>query len=144
MTRPLDVVRARPEDRSGALLALAGLCAWLAYTRVFWTLHGFHTTLPACPFLAITGQPCPLCGGTRSFAAMWDGDPGRAIHYHPLGPLLFFGTFAAAGAAALLALSGRALRVRAGVEKAGYVVALAAFAAAWAARLAFLPLPPSP
>lgn len=31
----------------------------------------------ACPFLALTGLPCPLCGGTHACAALVQGDlPG--------------------------------------------------------------------
>jgi hypothetical protein len=31
---------------------------------------------PGCPFRAITGLPCPLCGGTRAFAWAARGDTG--------------------------------------------------------------------
>lgn len=141
MTRPVALVRATAEDRVAAGLLLAGLAAWMAYTRVFWTLHGLHATLPACPFLALTGQPCPLCGGTRAFASMWEGDVGRAVRFHPLGPALFAGTFAAAAAALVLLLSGRALRVRPDAQKRLQIAGFAIFGAAWALRLVLLPLP---
>ncbi len=32
--------------------------------------------MPPCPFRAITGLPCPLCGGTRAFAWAARGDTG--------------------------------------------------------------------
>ena len=133
--------RAGPDARAGTALFLAGLLAWLAYTRYFWTLRGAHATLPFCPFLVVTGQPCPLCGGSRAFASMWEGDWRAAVHYHPLGPALFVGTLVAALAAAVLLGSGRRLRVDAGLERAVYVGGFAVLVAAWAVRLVFLPLP---
>lgn len=133
--------RAGPDARAGAALVLAGLLAWLAYTRYFWTLRGAHATLPFCPFLALTGQPCPLCGGSRAFASMWEGDWRAAFHYHPLGPALFVGTLLAAVAAAALLGSGRRLRVDPALERVLYVGGFAVLVAAWAVRLVFLPLP---
>lgn len=44
---------------------------------------------PPCLFHTITGQPCPFCGGTRSFVAMSRGEIGKAFYVYPLGPLLF-------------------------------------------------------
>jgi len=32
--------------------------------------------MPPCPFRAVTGLPCPLCGGTRAFAWAARGDTG--------------------------------------------------------------------
>lgn len=44
---------------------------------------------PPCLFKTIFHVPCPGCGLTRSFRAIWRGDLSQAIRYHPLGPLLF-------------------------------------------------------
>lgn len=140
----MAVVRAGPGDRAATGLLLAGLVAWLGYTRFFWTLRGAHATLPFCPFLAVTGQPCPLCGGSRSFAAMWQADVRGAFHYHPLGPILFAGTLVAALGALVLLLTGRRLHVDMGLEKAVYVGSFAVLVAAWAFRLVLLPLPAAP
>jgi Protein of unknown function (DUF2752) len=140
---PVAIARAGSEDRRRVLAAFAGLLTWLAYTRVFWTAKAVHATLPACPFLFITGQPCPLCGGTRSFAEMWQGDVAAAARYHPLGPALFVvSLLAAVGLAALLA-TGRTLRWRAGqaAERRAWIALAAVFVVVWAFRLAFLPLP---
>jgi len=35
--------------------------------------------LPLCGFLALTGVPCPLCGGTRACASLVAGDIGSAL-----------------------------------------------------------------
>ena len=32
--------------------------------------------IPTCPFRALTGLPCPLCGGTRAFPWAARGDTG--------------------------------------------------------------------
>ena len=70
----LSLAPADQADRLRYSLVLLGLLAWLLYTRVFWMLHSAGATFPTCPFLLLTGQPCPLCGGTRSFAQMWQAD----------------------------------------------------------------------
>jgi hypothetical protein len=139
----LALVRA---DRDGRLrygLALLGLVGWLLYTRVFWTLHTAHATLPPCPFLIVTGQPCPLCGGTRSFAQMWQGDLAGAARFHPLGPALFMLTLLALPVLALLAARGVVLRWRpSSIERrTAYLAVGAVFLSAWVFRLLFLPLP---
>lgn len=123
--------------------ALAALLGWLAYTRFFWTLQSLHATLPFCPFLLITGQPCPLCGGTRSFAEMWQGDPAAAVRYHPLGPALFVLTLAGAAGLGLLLATGRTLRWAGGqaAERRAWIALGALFVTAWLFRLAYLPLP---
>lgn len=50
-----------------------------------------HTSLPSlpCPFKAMTHLPCPGCGFTRSFMALWHGDILLSFRYHPLGLPLF-------------------------------------------------------
>ena len=139
----LSLARAEQADRLRYSLVLLGLLAWLLYTRVFWTLHSAHATFPTCPFLLLTGQPCPLCGGTRSFAQMWQGDLGGAARYHPLGPALFVLTFAGAAGLAVLLLRGRVLRWRPPrlLEQRLYWAVGGVFLIAWLFRLAFLPLP---
>ena len=37
-----------------------------------------------CPFRAVTGWDCPLCGGTRMGAALLHGDVLAALAYNPL------------------------------------------------------------
>ena len=94
-------------------LGIAGLLVlWLVYTRVYWVLHAAHLGAPTCPFYFLTGHPCPFCGGTRSFAYMWDGDIANSVRLYPLGPALFAGTFVAIGGLVTGAVSGRTLRPR--------------------------------
>jgi hypothetical protein len=71
MAMPLSLTRAVPAERMRDLALLAGLLAWLAYTRIYFVLQAAHLTAPPCPFYYLTGHPCPFCGGTRSFAYMW-------------------------------------------------------------------------
>src|SRR2546429_9432952 len=86
---------------------LAGLVAWLVYTRVYWGLHAVHFALPPCPFYYLTGLLCPFCGGTRSFAYMWQGDISDAVRLYPLGPALFAGTLVGIGGLVAGAVAGR-------------------------------------
>jgi len=106
---PISFVRALPGDRARDLSLLGGLFLWLAYTRIFFVIQTLHLTLPPCPFYVVTGHPCPFCGGTRSFAYMWQGDFSDAVRLYPLGPVLFAGTFGAIGAVAYGLVSGRTL-----------------------------------
>jgi hypothetical protein len=107
MAMPLSLNRAVRAERMRDLALLAGLLVWLAYTRIYFFLQAAHLTAPPCPFYYLTGHPCPFCGGTRSFAYMWEGNLADAVRLYPLGPLVFAGTLA--GVAGLLAgaVSGR-------------------------------------
>jgi hypothetical protein len=104
---PVAITRARPAERKRDLTILAGLVLWLVYTRGFWALQAAHLTMPPCPFYYLTGHPCPFCGGTRSFASMWQGDIASSVRLYPLGPALFAGTVAGAGALAVGLATGR-------------------------------------
>jgi hypothetical protein len=107
MVSPIALYRAVPGDRLRDLGLLAGLTAWLVYTKVYWTLHATHLALPPCPFYYLTGHPCPFCGGTRSFAYMWQGDLTDAVRLYPLGPLFFVGSLIGAGGLASGVITGR-------------------------------------
>lgn len=104
---PLSLSRAVAADRIRDLAILGGLLLWLAYTRIFFVLRVAHLSAPPCPFYYITGHPCPFCGGTRSFAYMWQGDIADSVRLYPLGPALFAGTFAGIAGLAFGAVSGR-------------------------------------
>lgn len=104
---PISLNRAVPADRVRDIGLLAGLLLWLVYTRMYFLLQAAHLSAPPCPFFYLTGHPCPFCGGTRSFAYMWQGDFSNAVRLFPLGPLFFAGTFAGAAALAAGAVTGR-------------------------------------
>ena len=135
------VVRAEDGPRRRNALILGGLLLWLVYTRIFWTAHAVHATLPPCPFLTITGHPCPFCGGTRSFAYMWQGQTAKALALYPLGPLLFFGTLVAVPVLAFAVLANRdlAVRVPVNIRRAAFAAVLAVLAVSWALKLTVLP-----
>ena len=107
MALPVSLTRAVPADRLRDLGLLAGLVLWLAYTRLFFVLQAAHLSAPPCPFFYLTGHPCPFCGGTRSFAYMWQGDLADSVRVYPLGPALFAGSFVGGAGLAAAALSGR-------------------------------------
>jgi Protein of unknown function (DUF2752) len=107
MAMPLRLTRAVPAERMRDLALLAGLLVWLAYTRIYFLLQAAHLTAPPCPFFYLTGHPCPFCGGTRSFAYMWEGDLADAVRLYPLGPLLFAGTLAGVAGLVAGAVTGR-------------------------------------
>ena len=51
------------------------------------TLSAVYLTTGAgvpCPFLALTGWSCPLCGGTRMGGALLRGDLSAAFAFNPL------------------------------------------------------------
>jgi hypothetical protein len=104
---PVALTRAVRADRMRDIALLAGLVLWLAYTRVFFALQAAHLTAPPCPFFYLTGHPCPFCGGTRSFAYMWQGDLADSVRLFPLGPAFFAGTFVGVAGLAAGAVSGR-------------------------------------
>jgi len=93
----VSIAQSRPdvEARTRDLFLGLGTSAWLGYTYLYPSLSTFHAVIPTCPFLLLTGHPCPFCGGTRSFANMWHGDVGRAAALYPLGPALFWAVVAA-------------------------------------------------
>jgi hypothetical protein len=135
------VVRAGGEARLRNALLLVGFVLWMLYTRVYWSLHAMHLGLPQCPFLAITGHPCPFCGGTRSFAFMWDGRVSSAAMLYPLGPLLFVGTALAIPLLAAAVLADRDLTVRLPDRLRRPLLGCAAgvLVVSWALKLTVLP-----
>jgi Protein of unknown function (DUF2752) len=104
---PIALTRAVRADRMRDIALLAGLLLWLAYTRVFFALQAAHLAAPPCPFFYLTGHPCPFCGGTRSFAYMWQGDLADSVRLFPLGPAFFAGTFVGVAGLAAGAVTGR-------------------------------------
>ncbi|HZN55314.1 MAG TPA: DUF2752 domain-containing protein [Candidatus Polarisedimenticolaceae bacterium] len=83
------------DDRSIAALwaVAAGLFVLM---RPIWLAAA--ALLPACPWHAWTGWPCPGCGTTRALVHLLHGDLGGALRFNPL----------AAGAAAAFVAGGAA------------------------------------
>jgi hypothetical protein len=133
LSRPLESAERRDHAAAGAVLA-----AWLGYTAAYPALSTVHATLPACPFYTLTGHPCPFCGGTRSYAAMWHGDVAAAARLYPLGPALFVLTFAALAYLGWAALGGRQVVPSPVVVRAATIAALVALAVSWGLKLAWL------
>ena len=104
---PFAITRAVPSDRTRDIYLLTFLVAWMVYTRFFFGLRAVHAVLPPCPFYYLTGHPCPFCGGTRSFAYMWEGDMTDAVRLFPLGPAFFLGTLVGIGGLASGIVTGR-------------------------------------
>jgi hypothetical protein len=141
-TAPISLRVARPDGETRARdLFFGGFAlAWLGYTYWYPQLHAVHATIPVCPFYALTGHPCPFCGGTRSFSAMWRGDIGAAAHYYPAGPLLFALTFPVALYGAWALMSRRTVRFgfHPRLETIGLVGAGALLLANWSLKLFWL------
>ncbi len=123
------------------MLVLGGLLLWLVYTRGYFALHQAHATLPPCPFLLLTGHPCPLCGGTRAFAYTWRGDLSHAVRLYPLGPALFALTLVAVPAL-LLAIVLRhdvSVKLPRGTGRWLGAAIVIPLAVSWALKLTVLP-----
>ena len=67
-------------DRSRLLVGASVLGAGLTLSAVYLTTG---VGVP-CPFLALTGWSCPLCGGTRMGGALLQGDLSAAFAFNPL------------------------------------------------------------
>lgn len=73
-----------PARRFGLAL-LGGAAAGAALLLVRPPVAGAY---PLCPWRAMTGLDCPLCGATRCFAALVHGDVAAAVDYNLLAALV--------------------------------------------------------
>lgn len=75
--------------RAAGALLLAGLAGALILGAVGGDVsaHAAGAGLP-CPFHALTGVVCPLCGMTHATLALGAGDLGAAFAAHPLFPVV--------------------------------------------------------
>jgi hypothetical protein len=104
------------------------------------------TPIPPCIFHQITGQPCPMCGATRSFVALAHADFGKAVYLYPLAPLMFLAMLVAIGYGGWVMLTGRRITwrpSRRAQQRIGLVI-VALFAANWLAKLLWLGFGPLP
>jgi hypothetical protein len=138
----VSVAIARPdgEARTRDVFLGLGTSAWLGYTFLYPSLSTFHTVIPTCPFLLLTGHPCPFCGGTRSFSAMWRGDVFHAARLYPLGPLFFVLAFpvAAYGIWALVTRRSLTFTIPPAAMRALTVTGVTALAISWTLKLLWL------
>ncbi len=74
---------------AAAIFALATVAAVVvgAVAPASWRT-GLGEGGPGCPFLALTGVPCPFCGMTRASIALGHGDLHGALALHPLAPIV--------------------------------------------------------
>jgi len=104
------------------------------------------TPIPPCLFHLVTGQPCPMCGATRSFVAIAHADFGKAVYLYPLAPLMFLALLIGIAYSGWVLLTGRRLRLhlsRRTQQNIGLLV-LALIAANWLAKLLWLGFGPLP
>jgi hypothetical protein len=66
------------------VLALRPMVAVVAALGALRAWHGAHLPLPGCGFRAITGFPCPFCGGLRTALRLAEGEFGAAFTMNPL------------------------------------------------------------
>jgi hypothetical protein len=128
----------------GLLAGGAGILGAAGVLPALWS-RGLNP-MPPCLFHLATGQPCPFCGGTRSFVAMMHGDIGLAATLYPIGPLLFLALLVVTAYAAGSLVSGRRVRARLDrrTTRALIVVGVAVLALNWAAKLFVLGYGPVP
>ena len=102
---PTDVRPFRPMRAAGYVGAF--FAGGLALTALYATTG---VGLP-CPFRALTGWDCPLCGGTRMGDALLHGEIGAAFEFNPLAlvGLLILGVLGAVWA--MEAAGGPAVRL---------------------------------
>jgi hypothetical protein len=78
-----------------------------------------------CPFLSLSGLPCPFCGLTRSLTSLLDGDISQAIWFHPLGPAFWGAVLFLGVARPFLALLRQKMLL--GIRPRAAVISMAVF-----------------
>ena len=97
----------QPLDRSARRLRLALGLGWpLAMVATPWWLGQGGLGL-GCGFRALTGMPCPLCGGTHACAALVQGDWAAAWAASPGALVLLLWLVLLAGQAVVEGAQGR-------------------------------------
>ncbi len=127
----------RPPTREERQLALLwGVAAASALVlRPFWL--AVAPLMPACPFRAITGIPCPTCGSTHAAVALMHGRLGAALAANPLATFAGIAFFAGGLAAPVwAALRWPVLDVPAPLPRWLRAAIVAALLASWAYLIA--------
>jgi hypothetical protein len=121
-------------DRKLSLIALGSAVALVSFFAI-----GF----PAwpCPFLKVTGLPCPGCGLTRALFFLIKGDLKTSLTYHAFAPLFLVG-FLIMALASVLPDKARQVWIDKLVnleQRSGLVlIVLTGLILYWLARLVFL------
>jgi hypothetical protein len=92
---------AGPEERSLAWVFALGAGSALVLAPLVPRIAPF---VPACPFHALTGMPCPGCGSTRALVALVGGDFAAALGWNPVAALAILGGWTVAAIAPLWVL----------------------------------------
>jgi hypothetical protein len=77
----------RAEPASDAAARRVGLRALAVSYGLFATVAGRESALVLCPWRALTGRRCPLCGLTRAVRQAIRGHLTNSVRLHPAGPL---------------------------------------------------------
>jgi hypothetical protein len=68
---------------------LYAMLACLAWPFAVWALmHIFPQALQTCSSIRFFNRPCPMCGLTRGFLELVQGNLSAALAFNPLTPLL--------------------------------------------------------
>jgi uncharacterized protein DUF2752 len=75
------VITASGDGLVGAVLRIGGMSAAAVLTSF---VHSVHDPGVLCPVRALTGVPCPFCGGTTVFIELGAAHPAAALAANPL------------------------------------------------------------
>ena len=72
------------------LLGIAGAVITLAIPYLIMLQHShIEAEQSLCPFMMLSGLPCPGCGITKSLIFLYQGDLIKSFYYHLFGPFAF-------------------------------------------------------
>ena len=75
-------------------ITLLGLGIYVIfYPFISKLLESISPVITKCPYLAMTGSPCPLCGGTRYIAGLPNILHDITYLFHPFGVMILFVVF---------------------------------------------------
>ena len=100
---PRRWARLNPAQRAERLAMGVTLALAMAATPLWLERH----IGPGCAFRAVTGLPCPLCGGTHACAALVQGDWAAAWAANPGALVLLLWLLLLAGQAVVEGAQGR-------------------------------------
>lgn len=125
------LLRAERISRMAALLAAMAVAVGLALLDPSATALNRFT----CPFLAITGLPCPFCGLTRATHHLLNGDWSRSWSLNPLAFPIALILLALAGRTIVEVATGRRARPILSLNAAGAMVLAAIIVIHWTIRI---------